>query len=172
LVWRPEEFDRLFLATRDHLAEVLERVGRQSAAILRELHDVEARITSTHSDAVQAGVDDVVDQTGRFIYPGFLTGVGADRLDDLRRYLAAAAYRLRKLPENPERDYELMVRVRILEDELDALMDSLPWSPRMIEISWMLQELRVSFFAQPIGAKGPVSEKRVRRALDELLAPD
>jgi hypothetical protein len=36
----------------------------------------------------------------------------------------------------------------------------------------MLQELRVSFFAQQLGAKGPISEKRIRRAFAELLAPE
>jgi ATP-dependent helicase HrpA len=172
LVWNPGDFERLLLAARDHLAEVLERVGKDSEAILRELHEVETLLAAARGDAMQTAAGDVADQIGRFIYSGFLAGVGADRLDDLRRYLAAASYRLRKLPDNPQRDYEQMTRVRILEDELDALMDSLPWSPRMVEISWMLQELRVSFFAQPIGAKGPVSEKRVRRALQELLAPD
>jgi ATP-dependent helicase HrpA len=136
------------------------------------LHDVETLLAAAHGEAVQAGAEDVSSQIGQFIYPGFLAGVGADRLEDVRRYLAAAAYRLRKLRESPQRDFERMTRVRILEDELEALMDSLPWSPRMNEISWMLQELRVSFFAQPVGAKGSVSEKRVRRALDALLAPD
>jgi len=172
LVWNRAEFDRALLAVRDHLAEVLERVGKLTEAILRDLHDVESLLDVARGDAAQAGAADVASQVGQFIYPGFLAGVGADRLDDVRRYLQAAAYRLRKLPENPQRDLERMRRVRILEDELEALMDSLPWTPRMVEISWMLQELRVSFFAQPIGAKGSVSEKRIRRALDELLAPD
>jgi ATP-dependent helicase HrpA len=172
LVWDESAFDRMLLAVRDSLADVLERVGRQSEAILRQLHDVESLLGGLEGELVEPAATDVADQIGQFIYPGFLTGVGADRLDDLRRYLEAAAYRLRKLPEDPQRDFELMARVRVLEEEHDELMDSLPWSPRMVEISWMLQELRVSFFAQPIGAKGVVSEKRTRRALADLLAPD
>ena len=172
LVWNHGDFQRLLLVVRDHLADVLEQVGKQSEAILRELHEVERLLATARGTAVQAAAEDVAGQIGRFIYPGFLAGVGADRLDDLGRYLAAVSYRLRKVPDNLQRDHDRMVRVRILEDELDALMDSLPWSPRMVEVSWMLQELRVSMFAQPIGAKGPVSEKRVRRALQELLAPD
>ncbi len=172
LVWDESAFARTLAAVRDGLAEVLERVARQSEAILRELHEAVKVISSAHGDALQAGIADVEAQIGQFIYPGFLGGVGADRLDDLHRYLRAAVYRLRKLPENPQRDLELMTRIQLLEEEHDALMDSLPWSPRMVDISWMLQELRVSFFAQQLGAKGPISEKRIRRAFAELLGPE
>ena len=45
----------------------------------------------------------------------------------------------------------------------------LTWSPELIEVLWMLQELRVSLFAQPVGAKGSISEKRVRATLEALL---
>jgi ATP-dependent helicase HrpA len=58
-----------------------------------------------------------------------------------------------------------MQAVRELETEHDRLREALPGSASVLEIAWMLQELRVSFFAQSLGTKGKVSEKRIRQAL-------
>ncbi len=112
---------------------------------------------------------DIRDQIDRFVFPGFLAAVGAERLDDLSRYVDAAVRRLEGVAENPARDRDAMQRVRTLEAELDRLVEALPFTPEMLDVAWMLQELRVSLFAQSVGAKGPISEKRVRRALDALV---
>ncbi|MCP3974015.1 MAG: ATP-dependent RNA helicase HrpA [bacterium] len=169
LVWTASGFDRLLTTVRDDLAEALEQVGGRSAAILSAIHEVTQLLARTTGSRLTDAAEDVRAQLGQFVYPGFLAGVGADRLGDVHRYVRAAAYRLSKLPENPDRDYAHMVLVRSLEDELDALIEALPWTHQMLDVTWMLQELRVSLFAQPVGAKGSVSEKRVRRALAELL---
>jgi len=171
LVRARPQFDAMLLAVRNDLADTLETVAAQSTRVLRRLSELRGLLDSSTAESAAAVVEDIEDQIGQFIYPGFLAGVGADRIDDLERYLAAAVYRLEKLPDRRLRDHELMERIRGLEDEHDAIMETLPWDPRMVDVAWMLQELRVSFFAQSIGAKG-ASEKRVRRALDELVAPD
>ncbi len=171
LVWHREDFLVLLGRVRDQLAAALEDVVAKSAGILARLHDLNQAIAEHAGGPFAAAAEDVVDQVGQFIYPGFLAGVGYGRLDDVVRYLEAAAYRLGKVAENPGRDAELMGRVRVLEDEFDRLADSLPWSQSMVDIAWMLQELRVSYFAQPVGTAGAVSEKRVRRALERLVLP-
>jgi hypothetical protein len=114
-------------------------------------------------------LDDIEQQIDRFIFSGFISAVGNDRLDDVRRYLDAVVYRLEKLRENPDRDRERMERVTELDEELDHLTDVLSWSNELVDAAWMLQELRVSLFAQPIGVKGTISEKRIRKALEDLL---
>ena len=76
--------------------------------------------------------------------------------------------RLEALPANPDRDADQTARVHRLEAEYDRLTDLLPTTPESIEIAWMLQELRVSLFAQAIGTKGKVSEPRIQRALAAL----
>lgn len=168
MAWNVAEFDELLKTVRDGLAETIEEVVARSAAILGALHDLAQLLTATAGERVADAVADVEAQLGQFIYPGFLAGVGADRLADIHRYVRAADYRIRRVAENADRDYTDMLLVRSLEDELDALIDALPWSQQMLEVTWMLQEFRVSLFAQPIGAKGPVSEKRLRRALTQL----
>jgi ATP-dependent helicase HrpA len=64
----------------------------------------------------------------------------------------------------------MMDRAHRLENEYERLADLLPSSPELIDVAWMLQELRVSLFAQTIGTRGKVSEKRVERALAGLLS--
>jgi ATP-dependent helicase HrpA len=108
-------------------------------------------------------------QLERLVYPGFLTGVGAARLPDVHRYLEAIERRLEQLPQDPLRDGDFMARINRLEDEHDRLREALPPSPELIAVAWMLEELRVSFFAQSLGTNGKVSEKRIEKALDELL---
>ena len=83
--------------------------------------------------------------------------------------MTAASYRLDHARENVRRDQEAMLRVVDLEREHHRLLRHRPGDARLEEIGWLLQELRVALFAQPIGARGPVSEKRVRAALREAL---
>jgi ATP-dependent helicase HrpA len=93
-----------------------------------------------------------------------------DRLPHLRRYLLAIEHRLQRAPEDLRRDQERMLACLALERELDALAESHGPDPAVDDIAWMLQELRVTHFAQHLGTDGPVSEKRIRTAL-AALAP-
>lgn len=58
-----------------------------------------------------------------------------------------------------------MTRVHRLEEEYERLSDAIPESSELAEVAWMLQELRVSFFAQALGTRARVSEQRIVRAL-------
>jgi ATP-dependent helicase HrpA len=111
-----------------------------------------------------------VAQANRLVYPGFLRNIGTARVADVHRYLQAMAARLERLPRDPARDTDLIARVHRLEEQHDRLLETLPTTPELIEVAWMLEELRVSFFAQSLGTKGKVSERRIERALEALLA--
>jgi ATP-dependent helicase HrpA len=67
--------------------------------------------------------------------------------------------------EDPIRDAELMAKVQRLEAEHDRLIDVIGPTPELTDVAWMLQELRVSFFAQTLGTSGKVSERRIEKAL-------
>ena len=100
---------------------------------------------------------------------GFVSGVGARRLPDLVRYLRAVRRRLETLPDAPVRDRERMDRVAGVAAEYEAALAALPPgrspSPELVEVRWMIEELRVSLFAQTLGTPYPVSEKRILRVL-------
>jgi len=108
-------------------------------------------------------------QLGRLVRPGFVTATTARRLPDLARYLHAITIRAGQLGA---RDAELLARAQLLEHDYAEVVQSLPPDrrndPHVVEVRWMLEELRVSFFAQRLGTRAPVSEKRVQRAIDSL----
>ncbi|MEL7207834.1 MAG: DUF3418 domain-containing protein, partial [Actinomycetota bacterium] len=106
----------------------------------------------------------------RLTYPGFVTGVGLSRLADIDRYLQAIVRRLDGLTKNPQRDLELLAICRRLDNELAELAATRPPSPEIEAIVWMLEELRVGLFAQSLGTRERTSEKRVRRALNDVRA--
>jgi len=106
------------------------------------------------------------------IYPGFVTATGYGRLPQLTRYLRGIERRLDKLPENPARDAASMAVAQRVEQAYRQALADLPPArrddPDITEIRWMLEELRVSLFAQALGTLAPVSENRILAALDRL----
>jgi ATP-dependent helicase HrpA len=105
------------------------------------------------------------------VFPGFVGDAGVRRLGDVLRYLEAMERRLDKLAHGTRRDQELMGRVQQLEAEYEDLCDARPRSPEVEAVGWMLEELRVSLFAQTLGTAHPVSEQRIRREMDRLRSP-
>lgn len=164
-VWTEAGFAKLMAVMRDHLAAQLETVIDDAEQILVALADVERLAGPLTADRFRPALNDVTDQLGRLIYPGFLTGLGAERLPHVARYVAAARRRLERLPEDPRRDYREMQTIQALEAIHDRLVDDHGYTADLVDITWMLQELRVSVFAQALGVQGAVSHTRVRKAL-------
>jgi ATP-dependent helicase HrpA len=167
-VWDGVGFESLLAATRDQLNDQLSVIAEESLQILSTLRSVRLALAGV-TGSFAATAADIEEQIDRLIYPGFVTGLGAGRLTDVHRYLQAIERRLEQLPEYPERDRQRMATVRKLEEEHDRLREALPDSPALLEIAWMLQELRVSLFAQALGTRGKVSEKRISQALTAAL---
>ena len=170
--WDREGFERLSAAVRSGLHEVTAEVVAQVESALSLAHAVGARLQDTRADAVRPAVSDMRAQLDRLIYPGFVTGTGYRRLPSLTRYLRGIERRLDKLPENPARDAANMATAQRAEKAYAETVATLPAGRRdgadVREVRWMLEELRVSLFAQALGTSGPVSETRVLAALDRL----
>jgi ATP-dependent helicase HrpA len=114
-------------------------------------------------------------QLSGLIYPGFVTATGYRRLPQLTRYLRGMERRLDKLPENPARDATSMAVARRAEQAYRQAIADLPAARRALrdnadvaDVRWMLEELRVSLFAQTLGTQIPVSENRILGALSRL----
>ncbi len=114
---------------------------------------------------------DVREQLRRLTQPGFVTATGAARLADVERYLRAAVRRLERLPDAVAVDRDRMNAVHELERLYRERLDDRRATGALREVPWMLEELRVSHFAQALGVKGGVSSKRIRRLLDEAARP-
>jgi ATP-dependent helicase HrpA len=143
---------------------------------LRELRGVldsgVIRDVTLGSPALAAAVADIRSQLATLISPGFVSAAGARRLPDIARYLHAINRRLDDLPDNVTRDAERMTVISRVRDEYDRTVAALAPSRRSVAdvqaIRWMIEELRVSLFAQTLGTPAPVSEKRILSALNAL----
>ncbi|MVA75691.1 ATP-dependent RNA helicase HrpA [Auraticoccus sp. F435] len=155
-----------------------DRVRADNAERMRSVVATTARLLTTHQQVLRllAGPglppetrDDVTEQVGNLVFPGFLAVTGYGWLQQLPRYLAAAEQRLRSAATDPARDRRLGAEVVGVEDayaELVAEQPPGPLPPAVEEIGWQVEELRVSLFAQTLGTRGTVSRKRVLRAIE------
>jgi ATP-dependent helicase HrpA len=111
---------------------------------------------------------------GGLLHRGFVAATGRRRLPDVVRYLKAMRYRLDKLPANAARDELWMRQVAAVTAEFEQLRAQVPSTgapdDAVARIRWMIEELRVGLFAQGIGTPRPVSEQRVYKAIDSLIA--
>ncbi|MGP3971990.1 ATP-dependent RNA helicase HrpA [Streptomyces sp. 6N223] len=165
-----EGFGKLLDAVRADIAEACARVVRQVREVLAAWQACERRLATLTSPVLRESVADVRQQLGGLVHDGFVTGHGAARLPDLLRYLTAADRRLQQLPHHAERDAARLAKVRQLREAYAGLLASLPPGQPVPEavggIRWMIEELRVSYFAHALGTAYPVSDKRVQKAID------
>ena len=115
---------------------------------------------------------DMKGQLSRLVYPGFISNSGLEALRALPRYLAALSHRLDKLPQDPRRDAVLTASMAAVQSACLHQVQGVP-AGRQIpaalrEVGWMIEELRVSLFAQHLKTARPVSVQRVEKALAQL----
>jgi ATP-dependent helicase HrpA len=163
--WDAEGFRRLHDAVGGELAEATLAVVEGVERALAVAGEVEGRLAALSNPAFGPALEDLRAQLDDLVYPGWVTATGRRRLPDVHRYLRAMVQRLDRLPADLARDAERMESVAHGTDAWHRALDrGVPGG----EIRWMLEELRVSYFAQALGTPYPVSEKRVLRAIDQL----
>lgn len=167
------EYSELYEHVRAELIETVFDVTKLVAEILSEATALKKAIKKATSLTTMHAVSDVKAQMENLVYPGFVAQTGYDQLIHLPRYLKAAQVRLTKLGPNLHRDNQLMLTVQDLEDSYDNAVKSLPAGTivpdALRRVNWMIEELRVSFFAQELGTAYTVSEKRIAKAQREAL---
>jgi ATP-dependent helicase HrpA len=172
--WDTAAFTRLREEVRADLVDATANVVTQVQAVLATAYDVEQRLGSTRDPSLVPALADIRQQLKGLVHPGFVTGTGWRQLHHLPRYLRAIAYRLDRLPGNLGRDRPLMAQVHEIEREYRELRAELPAGgpadEGLREIRWMVEELRVGYFAQSLGTAYPVSDKRIYKAMDRLPA--
>ena len=169
--WNKSEFDELVTQARNRLPDLLGEVAGAMAELLAVLDEIYTKLDRLTARNYTVSIDDVRAHLGRLAYPGLLAGVGLHRVHDVVRYLNAIARRLDGLVKSPTRDLEALALCRRLDNELAVLSSTRGPSQEIEDVTWMLEELRVSLFAQSLGTKGKISEKRIRRSLNDIRSP-
>ncbi|MFH8790915.1 ATP-dependent RNA helicase HrpA [Streptomyces roseoverticillatus] len=172
-VWDEESFRKLFDAVRADIVDATMDAIRKVQEVLAAWQACERRLKATTSLSLMPSLSDVKEQLAGLIKPGFVTEHGVRRLPDLLRYLVAVDRRLTQLPANADRDRARMAKVKEMQDEHAWLLEQFPKGrpvPReALDIRWMIEELRVSYFAHALGTAHPVSDKRIVKAIDQLV---
>jgi ATP-dependent helicase HrpA len=168
-VYDEAAFARLRAHVAGRLIAVTTEVVAQVVRILDAEREVRRRADAMTAIPLQESRADVLAQIDRLLRPGFVTATGVARLPDIERYVRAAALRLERLPAAPAVDRDRMKAVHELERAYRLRLQDWPRGrpvpDELREVPWMLEELRVSHFAQALGTRGPVSSKRIRQAL-------
>ncbi|RDI31909.1 ATP-dependent RNA helicase HrpA [Lentzea flaviverrucosa] len=144
-------------------------VVQEVRKVLEAAHEAELALSGLKGAPDSA--NDIRAHLNSLVYKGFVTRTGYDRLPDLVRYLKGIARRIEKLPENPRRDLDWTAQVHQVHAEYRELRAQTPAdepSPELDEIRWMIEELRLSYFAQTIKTRYTISDKRIYKALDAV----
>ncbi|MHA6800941.1 ATP-dependent RNA helicase HrpA [Bounagaea algeriensis] len=166
-----DSFNRLVGVARSQLGPVAAGIMSTVEKVLTVFGRVCAQLDDAPAGARRESLDDIREQLNSLVHPGFVAGTGAARLNDLVRYLLAVEQRLEKLRYHPVRDLEWMDEIDPVRARYEELLDAArrgeqAWES-VVPIGWMLQELRVSVFAQNLGTAHSVSVKRLHRAMDK-----
>ncbi|HET9897556.1 MAG TPA: ATP-dependent RNA helicase HrpA [Streptosporangiaceae bacterium] len=172
--WDADSFARLLESARMSLRVKTADVVSVAARVLGEAHAVEARLDLLTNPAMAESAADMRSQLAALVFPDFISATGARQLPEVVRYLRGIGHRIEKAPREPHRDLERMDAVHRITADYEQVLGELGPDGRYRDdvkaVRWMIEELRVSLFAQPLGVPIPVSEKRILAAMDRLLA--
>jgi ATP-dependent helicase HrpA len=162
-------FAALAARAQAELTDRTRAVLQQVVRVLGEWRDADRLLQGRVDLALLPAMTDLRGQLGRLVHPGFVAEVGAEPLRHYPRYLAAMRRRREKLDENPAQDRVLQARIEPLQEawqhRVDALPPGEPPDATLVAVRWLLEELRVSLWAQQLGTPVPVSEARIRKLL-------
>ena len=164
-VWNEEGFDKLRDFVRENVNEVTVDIAQKVEQILTLTHQLNQRLKGKMDFTMAFALSDMKSQISGLIYQGFVQKSGYARLPDLLRYLQAIDKRMDKLAQDVNRDRAAMLRVEQVQQAYQQLLAKLPKSKpvsnEVAEVRYIIEELRVSLFAQQLGTKYQVSDKRV-----------
>ncbi|WP_226531635.1 ATP-dependent RNA helicase HrpA [Microbacterium paraoxydans] len=139
------------------------------ARILSRSRDVERGIKSQNSLALLGPLNDIRTQLSGLLHPGFVSAAGVDRLAHFPRYLEGMLDRLKTLASEPGKDRARMTEYERMAAAFEDAGGTIPLradaAPPLVEVRWLLEEYRVSVFAQRLGTAQPVSPQRIMKAL-------
>ncbi|KHT37606.1 ATP-dependent RNA helicase HrpA [Pectobacterium carotovorum] len=171
-VWQEEAFQQLHEKVRAELNDTVVDIAKQVEQILTAVFTINKRLKGRVDMAMALALSDIKSQMNGLVFRGFVTENGWQRLPDVLRYLHAIERRLEKLAQDVHRDRAQMLKVEHVQQAWQQWWNKLPAERRddddVKAVRWMLEELRVSYFAQQLGTPFPISDKRVLQAMEQV----
>ena len=162
-----ESFDQSIAQARPRLNLVGQETARSAQAILSQWQITHKKLSSMRAQLPKDMLLDLDAQMSSLVFKQFLTDLPDAQIKHVPRYLEAVFLRLDKWRTDPARDASLAREITPLTQQYRRLQQDLrdQDDPRLADLRWMLEELRVSLFAQQLKTAMPVSVKRVQKAL-------
>ncbi|MHB8679618.1 MAG: ATP-dependent RNA helicase HrpA [Rudaea sp.] len=169
------------LRTRESFRGVVSELARQLFPVAMERLKIVEEILSAFAELspwleppllgyARANYDDLREQLDALVYPGFVRNVEKSRLAQFPRYLKAMRLRAERLRQDASRDQARMLTVRLYWVDYLKRTASGDANPALAELRWLIEELRVSLFAQELKTAEPVSPKRLAKLIEALRA--
>ncbi|MFL6604815.1 MAG: ATP-dependent RNA helicase HrpA [Steroidobacteraceae bacterium] len=162
-------FASLLDSRRSQLNEVADRLAAIVTSTFKEWRAVRAGLESLRSPSFAEAVKDINSQLAALLPADFIESLPRPWLDYLPRYLKAIGRRIERLPANARRDAELAAKVKPFVTGMEELVAQLIRStaaPNLAQLRWMIEEYRVSLFAQELKTPMKVSDKRLAEQLE------
>ncbi len=164
-------FDARLRERRGGYVAVATTLAQQLGAVLGAYAEVRARLNRELPLSCIEAARDIEAQVAALVYPGFLRATPPEWLEQIPRYFAAIMRRLDKLDRAPDRDRARRSEIEPLFARLEDPASLRGRDPaRVLQYKWLLEELRVSLFAQELGTREKVSVKRLDTLWRELDA--
>ncbi len=166
-----QAFENCVDYVRGRINDTVLEIAKQVEAGLTVAHECQKKMKGNVPLNMINALGDIKQQLNGLVFPGFVFAIGAAKLNDWNRYLKALARRLEKLPVDPNKDRLAQLEVEKVTQAYQQVLkkyaqDKVPDELR--EVRWMLEELRVSLFAQQLKAAYPVSAKRIQNVLADF----
>ncbi|WP_349897559.1 ATP-dependent RNA helicase HrpA [Parafrigoribacterium soli] len=172
-VWTRADFERMRDTVSETIVDSLFATVSLLASVLGSAREAEKAISGASNIALLSPLADMREQLSNLVYPGFVSATGNRQLARLPIYLRGITHRVGKLTENLGRDRVWMTEVQSATERYTAAGGTLPLASeapeRIRHARWLLEELRISLFAQHLGTAESVSLQRIVKVLAERI---
>ncbi|MDY6470538.1 MAG: ATP-dependent RNA helicase HrpA [Succinivibrio dextrinosolvens] len=171
-VYDEESFKKLLEKVRADLNDTALKLCSTVEKILLKAHELKRKLKGQLNLAVAYSYKDMAAQLDSLVYKGFLSSTKVEYLEQIPRYLDAMLYRIEKVHRDVNRD---LVHTRKIEEVNTLYKNTLSRykytaiPDDLINVKWLIEELRVSYFAQQLGVRVSISDKRISNELNRIL---
>ncbi len=164
-------FKQVLDENRGNMHDALALLLKNLNAIFDLYHKLQKQLKKPSLNWLDA-MSDIQDQLNHLMHKNFILSTPETILKDYPRYLKAIEKRLDKMQSNPGRDRQLRLEISSLWDDYKKRADLLSrqnrHSNQLEEYRWLLEEYRISLFAQEIKTRVPVSSKRLKKIWNDI----
>nr|WP_177216216.1 ATP-dependent RNA helicase HrpA [Xenorhabdus koppenhoeferi] len=172
--WNEQAFSGLQDKVRADLNDAVVDIAKQVEQILTSVFNINKRLKGRVDIALALALSDIKEQISGLVFNGFVTSHGWKRLADILRYLSGIERRLEKLAIDPNKDRAHMSRIEHILRQWQQWQAKLSVQqqqfPEVKEVRWMIEEFRISLFAQQLGTAYPISDKRILQTMANIAS--